>query len=106
MLYLSGPMSGYPDYNFPAFETAARALRELGHVIVSPHEGENSLKEGWEWADYLKRDLQMLVSCRGIVLMQGWHKSRGARLELHVALELGFEVHYLEVLLNAERTSA
>ena len=38
MIYLSGPMSHYPDSNFPAFAAKAQALRVQGITVVSPHE--------------------------------------------------------------------
>lgn len=35
-VYISGPMSGLPDLNFPAFNAAAQQLRELGLDAVNP----------------------------------------------------------------------
>jgi hypothetical protein len=37
-VYLAGPMTGYPRWNFDAFDEAARQLRSDGHDVVSPHE--------------------------------------------------------------------
>lgn len=92
--YLSGPMSGIEDSNYPEFERVMTLLRERGMTIVSPHE-DVPVSPEHSWADYLKRDLLKLVSCDGIILMHGWSKSRGARLELGVALELSMRVMYL-----------
>lgn len=36
--YLAGPMSGLPDYNYPAFEEAKKFLEEEGIKVRSPHE--------------------------------------------------------------------
>ena len=37
-VYLSGPMSGIKDSNFPAFLEWAARLRADGFEVVSPHE--------------------------------------------------------------------
>lgn len=100
--YLSGPMAGYPHNNFPAFEVASKQLRDAGLKILSPHEvagpeGSDQNEENTTWAAYLRRDLiPMLHLAGGIILIKGWPQSRGARLELHVALSLEMPVWYYE----------
>ena len=37
-VYLSGPMTGLPDFNRPAFHAAAAALRAQGYVVINPAE--------------------------------------------------------------------
>jgi hypothetical protein len=37
-IYLSGPMTGLPDLNFPAFNAAASALRAKGLNVINPAE--------------------------------------------------------------------
>lgn len=99
LLYISGPMSGMPDLNFPAFHAAAAALRAAGYVVVNPAEfGEG---EGKTWADYLRKDIRALMDCTDIALLDGWESSRGARLERHIALELGMRVRTVEAWLIA-----
>ena len=44
-LYLAGPMTGLPLWNFPAFATAAAALRADGHTVFSPAEHDKAV--GW-----------------------------------------------------------
>ncbi len=85
-VYVSGPMTGLPGLNFPAFEAAATALRAKGYEVVSPHEDD---KPGLEWHEYLRADLALLVTCDAIASLPGWEQSKGARLEHHVADELG-----------------
>ena len=85
--YLSGPMTGIKDGNYPAFDRTAKHIRDLGHTVCNP--AELGAFEGWQWEDYLRRDLRYLLDCRSIAVMRGWQKSRGARLEVAVARSIG-----------------
>lgn len=104
-LYLAGPMTGIPKFNYPAFAAAAKHLRELGYVIVSPAELDDPAVQaaandsrtgtftqsgtlaGQTWGDLLARDVKLITdTCKGIVFLQGWANSRGAKLEATVAL--------------------
>ena len=90
-LYLSGPMTGKPDNNRTAFTKAAAHLRWLGHIVVSPSElDRKSAKSPTTWGAYLGRDIQILADSKldGIVLLPGWEKSNGARLELFASMLL------------------
>ena len=35
-IYISGPMTGMPEHNFPAFHAAADRLRKAGWSVVNP----------------------------------------------------------------------
>ena len=37
-IYLAGPMRGYANFNFPAFDYAAAKLRNKGFEVFSPAE--------------------------------------------------------------------
>lgn len=90
-VYLSGPMSGIADNNFPEFHKWAEALRSTGLEVVSPAE----IQEAGTWELCLRADLRELCTCDGIALMPGWENSKGANLELHVAHRLGMKVLHL-----------
>ena len=107
-IYLSGPMTGLPENNYPAFHEAARTLRAKGHKVVNPAEIH---PHGWlrrllhrvlrvlrlvrgkqlapTWADYMRADLRALLDCEAIALLPGWDRSRGARCEVSIADDLG-----------------
>lgn len=94
-IYLSGPMTGYDEFNYPAFRANAALLRARGHEVVSPAEQDEVSgldPDTSEWHEFIRWDLRVLCDCEAIVLMDGWHKSRGARLEHHVADALGMQV--------------
>jgi hypothetical protein len=84
IVYLSGPMSGIEDENFPAFNAAARALCLIGYTVVNPAEFDtdvDGLGERARWVKYLKADIKALMDCDGIVMLPGWEQSKGATLE-------------------------
>jgi hypothetical protein len=89
-LYIAGPMSGYPELNFPAFHAEAARLRALGFEIVNPAEINADPTAGW--LDCMRADIKQLVDCDGIALLLGWEQSRGASLENHIARALGLRV--------------
>lgn len=88
-LYLSGPMSGLPDFNAPTFNSAATALRAAGFAVVNPAELDAQDEGEKTWEEYLRRDIAHLVTCDAIALLPGWKKSRGAKLEKYIADALG-----------------
>ena len=98
-LYISGPMSGVKDLNLPAFAQVAKALRSHGHEAVSPGEflQNTNADHGWTGpaarAQYLRKDVHELANCSAIYLMDGWQRSVGANIELHIARLLMLEVY-------------
>lgn len=102
IVYVSGPMSGMPGLNFPAFHRAADRLRARGYTVINPaemDEAEPGVQH--EWHEYLRRDIKALADCTHIFMLSGWEKSKGARLEKHIAQELGmcvvFDDHLAEM---------
>jgi uncharacterized protein DUF4406 len=94
--YLAGPMAGYPDHNHPAFHEAAAKLRACGHTIVSPAEYGNLTQLGWQ--QVMKRDIHALLWCDTVIVLPGWEKSRGARLETGIAWDLEMPIYPLNVM--------
>lgn len=105
--YLCGPMSGYPRFNFPAFQEAAKALREKHFIrVISPAEIDtpedyafameskdgNMARAHKSWGQFLGRDIALIADkCQGIVMLPGWLGSKGARLEVALGLLLGLK---------------
>ena len=89
--YLSGPMTGLPDFNRPAFHAAAATLRAQGHVVINP--AEVDLGPDATWADYMRIHLAEIARrVTQVFVLPGWESSRGAQLEVHVARALGLPV--------------
>ena len=86
--YLCGPMTGYPDFNFPLFNAEAARLRALGFDVVNPAEIN---PDGGAWEQCMRRDIAQLVTCDVILTLPGYSASRGASIELLLAnaLDMG-----------------
>lgn len=103
LLYLSGPMTGMPELNFPAFHRAAASLRRTGYRVINPAELDAADTRELTWAEYMRRDIKVLTDCEVIALLPGWENSRGARIEKLVADALGMRVIYVDEFGGGER---
>ncbi len=88
-VYISGPMTGYPDLNRSAFADTEHRLRCYGLEPVNPH---NLCEPDWDWHRCMRADIAALCTCDAIMMLPGWEKSNGAQLELHIAHRLGIYV--------------
>ncbi|MCI2958193.1 DUF4406 domain-containing protein [Agromyces atrinae] len=92
-LYIAGPMTGFPDFNYPAFRSAAELLAALGHDVEDPSTNINPTPN--DYHGWLRAGLAQLIRCEGVALLDGWEASGGARLEVNVAATLGMRVRPL-----------
>lgn len=90
-VYLSGPMSGHPDFNYPAFHAAARAWRSEGHDVINPAENHGG-RTDLPLADYYATDLPQVCRSEAVAVLPGWEFSAGCRLEVTLASHLGLKV--------------
>jgi hypothetical protein len=92
-LYVCGPMSGLPDFNYPAFDGAALRLKHRGYEVENPTENQqDDTSRVPLWQQFMRLGLAQLVRCDGVALLDGWGASRGASLEVFVANQLGLTV--------------
>lgn len=95
-VYISGPMTGFADFNYPSFDAKETELLELGFIPINPANNFDR-STGRKRAEYLKVDLKNLLTCDYIYFLPGFETSSGAILEALVAKECGIEVLNLEV---------
>lgn len=99
ILYLAGPMTGYPDFNHPAFNQAAKQLRKAGYLVVNP--AENGLDRDAPWINHMRRDIiLMMQSAEAVATLPGYESSRGALIETALAHRLGWRVLAVEMWLD------
>lgn len=86
-IYVAGPMTGLPGFNFATFNAKARELRALGWHVENP--AEHGHIQGAVRSDYLRWDISRIATCGAIFLLPDWEKSEGACLEVLIGLALG-----------------
>lgn len=90
IVYLSGPMTGLPDFNYPAFNAKADELFIAGYTVRNP--ATTIGLDSWEWADWMRAAIKLQMEADVVHMLPGWRKSRGARIERRLALILGQRV--------------
>lgn len=94
-IYISGPMTGLPNLNMAAFNEAEEKLRKAGWSdIRNPARLAVNEYENLPRSLYLRSDLRQLLDCQAILLLHGWERSKGARLEALIADEVGIRRVY------------
>ena len=99
-IFIAGPMTGKPNYNFDAFDKAEEWLKWLGYRVVNPaNMGRAALKKHGEvpygspaYKELLAATMNEVTKCNSIYMLKGWEKSRGAKQELSTAIDLGKEI--------------
>lgn len=104
-IYIAGPMSGYPFFNFPTFFAKQKELEAQGWTVWNPankdSEGEVQLSkafetgddkilisEGWDFKDAYLWDITKIIEGNAIYMLPGWEASAGARGEHAVAVSM------------------
>ncbi len=113
-VYIAGPMRGYEQYNFPAFDDAEWRLTELGVENFSPAQrdretgfdetsmtgNEDLADHGFSLREALRADTHYICTeADALVVLPGWEKSSGALAETALAKALGLPVYALSPFL-------
>lgn len=102
--YLSGPITGMPQQNKPAFTRASDSLRESGYGVLNPFDlfaepaPVNPTREEKRayWQRAMRACLRVLPDADVIAVLPGWERSEGAREEHRIATQVfGMRVIYL-----------
>ena len=93
-IYIAGPMSGFDEFNFPAFDRAAWDLQVLGHTPLNPAQMDRDV--GFDpnrdevTIEFLqaamRRDVDAILDhADAILMLPGWKGSTGAKAEYWLA---------------------
>lgn len=91
--YISGKISGLPYEEVEAkFQEAEDLLMMLDMEAVNPL--KNGLKRDSSWENHMVRDIEILLTCDAILLLEDWLASKGARIEKNLAEEAGLMIFF------------
>lgn len=117
-IYIAGPMTGIPYFNFPAFDRVSKILKDSFEEVFSPADHDRDLlgkppawmprlsdSDGtWKyWTVPNAPDLRTMLgddlawiakNATDIFMLKGWENSRGAGAEWALAKALGLRFHY------------
>lgn len=86
-VYLSGPITGHPNYQ--AFFAEHEAdLANSGYEVMNPAKLDDPDNPP-PWHECVIRDLGYVALCDIVALLPGWHQSHGARIEAMFAIKMG-----------------
>lgn len=109
-IYIAGPMAGYENHNFDAFNHAAISISFNANIPISPA-AVDMVFEGWQkyppkdfrptHADrvrFIRRDLNAILDLDpktdSMFMLEGWVESKGANVEHALAKFLGLKIEY------------
>lgn len=90
-VYLSGPMTGHPDYKERFGEIAAE-LEEDGYTVLNPA----ALPKGLNYGEYFPICIAMIEAAETVLMIPGWHQSKGACMEHMYAKTVGKAIAYYD----------
>lgn len=96
MIYISGRITGNKNWE-KQFQQAEEYLVKLGfskYQIINPLKLESQVTIKKTYVNYMRNDIKHLINCDDIYMLRGWWRSKGARLERHIAKVLGLEIIY------------
>jgi hypothetical protein len=95
-VYLSGGITGVPDYRDAFAIAKEHALHAGASVVINPAE----LPSGWDWEHYMAACLGVLRCADCVVMLPGWQASKGACIEIKHAMRRGVKCYELEEVAN------
>ena len=92
-IYISGKISGLPlDDVKVRFADAKAFLDEIGFEAVNPL--EKGLPDDAPWEQHMVKDIELLLSCDAIYMMDNWMDSTGAGIEYDIAMRTGKDIWF------------
>ena len=95
-VYISGPMTGHKDNNYPAFFEAEKRLKKMGFDVINP--ARNTPPEPATWEAFMRMAIKQVCDSDIVALLDGWCFSKGSTIEVSVAEIIRIPAFTLEYL--------
>lgn len=97
-VYISGAITGVKHAD-KLFARAEEKLELLGYDVVNPYKFGEHLKKEYakknkvpKYENYMRGDIELLINCDAIYLLENWGTSKGAKLEKKIAEVLKMQI--------------
>jgi len=87
-IYICGKVTGDPNYK-------EKFLKEENRLLSFGYEPANPaalVPSNEDWSKAMKATIRIMLLCDGVSLLPDWKKSKGAKIEVKLARELGLDV--------------
>ena len=91
-LYVIGPMAKNENLNRAAFEDAQDKLWDAGYHVLTPYD---VVSPNMSYEKAMKANINTMLTCDGVALLEGWNENKNTKLEKEVAIECGLDVRPL-----------
>ena len=91
-IYIAGPISGMEEKAAEKFAEAEIFLKAKGYEVINPMKLAHDHDKTWK--AYMLECLHILLQCDEVYMLNGWRKSKGAKLEHRIASDFDLPIHY------------
>ena len=92
-IYVSGKISGLPYEDVKTrFDDCQELLESIGFEVINPI--TMGLRQEATWEQHMVKDIELLLSCDAIYMMDNWMDSTGAGIEYDIAMRTGKDIWF------------
>lgn len=98
-VFITGPMTGLPDYNRDSFDNAAKTIEALGHTPLNPYR-QDFVDTKRTWGECVLASLLLLLEADAILALEGAENSTGSGIERVFAARMNLPAVTYRTLAN------
>lgn len=93
-VYIAGRIAGEDGYR-EKFQRAALEVTAMGHEPINPCELHVTCEKlHLAWEDWMVCDIHAMLDCGGVYALRDWRWSKGATVEVQLAMRLNKTILY------------